>query len=356
MKAARAAAALTTIATVWPGVALQTGARLFPRRSGMQDRSIQPCANIGAWRPSTQVVTDIDDTVKSSGGVTLAGIPLGGVDVSYARGVFYPGVFQFGLELARSQRFLGQQPPKVAVLTARAKELKWALEITPSSPICVRYAEAGAANQLSAWGVGPVLYGSVKEWVCQDRKGWRKYDNFRLLRAGAPLQRRYVFIGDNGASERDLEAAEQIIQTMPGALRAVFLHAVSPNEQPAPLPEDTQLAGVPILYFRTYAAAAAKAVQHSLFKRRAMHRVLDAIEADMKEALLGSAPGSDNEQLLLKELADARALARPVWARPATAFSRLLKRPALRSSGAASIDRVGARPGLASNVLGTDRD
>lgn len=32
--------------------------------------------------PSTKVVTDIDDTVKSSGGVKLFGIPLGGIDVS----------------------------------------------------------------------------------------------------------------------------------------------------------------------------------------------------------------------------------------------------------------------------------
>jgi hypothetical protein len=30
----------------------------------------------------TRVVTDIDDTVKSSGGVKLFGIPLGGIDVS----------------------------------------------------------------------------------------------------------------------------------------------------------------------------------------------------------------------------------------------------------------------------------
>lgn len=35
-----------------------------------------------AKSPSTKVVTDIDDTVKSSGGVKLFGIPLGGIDVS----------------------------------------------------------------------------------------------------------------------------------------------------------------------------------------------------------------------------------------------------------------------------------
>ena len=61
-------------------------------------RALHPAAHV--LLGLTQVVTDIDDTVKSSGGVTLAGIPLGGVDTSFARNSFYPGVFQFGLELA----------------------------------------------------------------------------------------------------------------------------------------------------------------------------------------------------------------------------------------------------------------
>ena len=43
----------------------------------------------------TQVITDIDDTIKSSGGVAIplgdeAQIYLGGVDTSYARNAFYP--------------------------------------------------------------------------------------------------------------------------------------------------------------------------------------------------------------------------------------------------------------------------
>jgi phosphatidate phosphatase APP1 len=48
---------------------------------------------------------------------------------------------------------------------------------------------------------------------------------------------RWVFVGDNGSSEKDLEAAEMIISEYPRALRAVFMHAVSGNEQPATLPE-----------------------------------------------------------------------------------------------------------------------
>ena len=68
-----------------------------------------------------QVVTDIDDTIKSSGGVALAGIPLGGVDTSYQRNSVYPGVFHFAAALA-AQSIMGPPAP-VAVLTARAEEV-----------------------------------------------------------------------------------------------------------------------------------------------------------------------------------------------------------------------------------------
>ena len=95
--------------------------------------------------PLTQVVSDIDDTLKSSGGVTVAGVSLGGIDVQYDRGDFYPGVFQFMWELSLYSVTMNQRhsrefqtdrvgndsgtlsdltPPKVAVLTARAEEFK----------------------------------------------------------------------------------------------------------------------------------------------------------------------------------------------------------------------------------------
>jgi hypothetical protein len=86
--------------------------------------------------PLTQVVSDIDDTLKSSGGVKIGGVALGGIDVQYSRGEFYPGVFQFMWELSLysvklNQRYCDDReksddgsflsklaPPKVAVLTA----------------------------------------------------------------------------------------------------------------------------------------------------------------------------------------------------------------------------------------------
>jgi hypothetical protein len=264
-----------------------------------------------------QVITDIDDTIKSSGGVALGTIPLGGVDTSFARGACYPGVFRFGAELAAHAMGSSRPPAPMAVLTARAREFRWALEIKQSDKICQGFRRAGEAAGLSEWGIGPVLYGSVQEWICQERKGWRKFENFKVLRASSgDSDLRWVFVGDNGSSEKDLEAAEMIISEYPRALRAVFMHAVSGNEQPATLPEDNDIDGVPFRYFRTYATAASKAAKLGLLSNAAAHRVLDAVEEDMRADPINVSPGSTNEQLLLDELSEARSALRfsmPSW-------------------------------------------
>jgi hypothetical protein len=48
----------------------------------------------------TQVISDVDDTLKSSGGVNVAGVALGGIDVQYPRGEMYPGVAEFMLQMS----------------------------------------------------------------------------------------------------------------------------------------------------------------------------------------------------------------------------------------------------------------
>ena len=121
----------------------------------------------GAPGSLTQVITDVDDTLKSSGGVKVGSVALGGVDVQYSRGVVYPGVFQFMFELTN---FKTEMPMTLAVLTARAEEFKTVLELKPASSLCVKAAEAGAKAGIEGWGVGPVLYGSVAEWIYQANK------------------------------------------------------------------------------------------------------------------------------------------------------------------------------------------
>ena len=119
------------------------------------------------------------------------------------------------------------------------------------------------------------------------------------------LRRRYVFVGDNGKSEKDLQAAQFIIDEFPKDLDAVFLHAVSGEEQPAPLPEDDEYGGVPVRYYRTYASAAAKANALGLLSPAAARRVLEGAAADMAKDPINLPPGSANEQLLRAEIAAA---------------------------------------------------
>ena len=131
---------------------------------------------------------------------------MGGIDTQYPRGQYYPGAFQFALELSRFGVPADRDPARVAVLTARAREFKvrsglfslfsigsrkarcvgkfmyahshpsrhyhaflhthtqFALELKPSHKVCVKFAKAGVDGGVEGWGVGRVLYGSVKEW------------------------------------------------------------------------------------------------------------------------------------------------------------------------------------------------
>jgi hypothetical protein len=232
----------------------------------------------------TQVISDVDDTLKSSGGVSVAGVALGGIDVQYERGDLYPGVVQFMLELSQYQgegRPLTATPPTVAILTARAQEFKVALELRSTSKLAGAFRRAGTAASVSDWGLGPVLYGSVAEWVWQTKKGLRKFNNFeRLLQqdlTGTILQ--YIYVGDTG--ELDQEAGETMLREYPEVVKAVFLHVVSQDPSP-PIPPPKLINGRPILFFRTYVGAAAMATQLGFMGGDGLLRVVEAAKDKLK--------------------------------------------------------------------------
>eukprot|EP01035_Chromulina_nebulosa_P021514 gene21514-27858_t len=247
----------------------------------------------------TRVVTDIDDTVKSSGGVKLFGIALGGVDVQYDRGVFYPGAFQFAFELAmnafqKKQSKLtysnSYSPPKVAVLTARAKEFKFALALKPEGKLCSAYRSIGKVNGFADWGVGQVYYGSVKEWIFQHRKGIRKFRNFeRLIENDKKLNRinDYILIGDTG--EKDEDAGERIaLKYGPSRLKAIFLHCVTDNHDDhiglsRKIPTDRNCNDVPIYYFKTYVGAATKAFKGKLISSDSVMKVISNAQSELRQ-------------------------------------------------------------------------
>jgi hypothetical protein len=230
----------------------------------------------------TQVISDVDDTLKSSGGVNVAGVALGGIDVQYERGDFYPGVAQFMLELSRrkSDGSTTNTPPKVAILTARAEEFKVALELKETSKLAISFREAGEEMSIDGWGLGPVLYGSVAEWIAQHRKGLRKFSNFeRLLQqdpSGAILQ--YIYVGDTG--ELDQEAAESMLREYPQLVKAVFLHVVSDLPNPE-VPTPKLINGRPILFFRTYVGAATQATQLQFMDEHGLQRVMASAVAKL---------------------------------------------------------------------------
>jgi len=260
------------------------------------------------YHPFTQVISDVDDTLKSSGGVNVAGVALGGIDVQYERGDFYPGVFQFMLELSMHKLGEGPNesegddtgeedrlyPPKVAVLTARAEEFKVALELKGNSKLAKAFRKTGEKAGIEDWGLGPVLYGSVAEWVIQDRKGLRKFSNFERLIEQDPTGTimQYVYVGDTG--ELDQEAGETMLREYPEVVKAVFLHVVSDAPFPR-IPPPKLINGRPIVFFRTYVGAAAKAVQLGLMYEEGLMRVI--VEA---EAALEGVPRSNEKWLDLE--------------------------------------------------------
>lgn len=227
----------------------------------------------------TQVISDVDDTLKSSGGVNVAGVALGGIDVQYKRGDFYPGVAEFMLEVSRHG--LAQDdatcPAKIAILTARAEEFKAALEIKDESKLAVALRSAGERAGIEGWGVGPVLYGSVNEWINQDKKGLRKFTNFERLIEQDPTGTifQYVFVGDIG--ELDQEAGETMLREYPEVVKAVFLHVVTDEVNASPIiPAPKFINGRPVVFFRTYVGAAVDAVQLGLMNIDGLRSVIDA--------------------------------------------------------------------------------
>lgn len=247
-----------------------------------------------------QVISDVDDTLKSSGGVKAAGVALGGIDTQYTRGEFYPGVFEFMLMLSMFPLQGNEKPAKVAVLTARAEEFKAALELKESSKLAIAFRRAGENVGVQNWGLGPVLYGSVAEWVIQDRKGLRKFTNFeRLVEQDCSSGvMEYAYVGDTG--ELDQEAGETMLREYPQIVKAIFLHVVSEDPYPY-VPPPKLINGRPIVFFRTYVGAATKAVQLGMMSKEGLESVIKAAERSLSSVPKSSCKWVD----LQKDLAEA---------------------------------------------------
>lgn len=179
------------------------------------------------------VLTDVDDTIKCSGG------PPAGAD-TVCSGTsphnMYPGVAEFALALARGPND-STTPPKVVPLSARPDELSAFLAMRDDTPEGQAYANAASSQNISGWGldVDNAQYGSGldltdfhvdTDLTGFDKMGFRKYNNWKSIKGN--FGGVSFFIGDNG--QGDVVAAEMMLkrshalQDSQGALRAAFIH------------------------------------------------------------------------------------------------------------------------------------
>ncbi|PHJ23820.1 hypothetical protein CSUI_002328 [Cystoisospora suis] len=224
-----------------------------------------------------QVLVDIDDTIRSSGGVTFLSVSLGGIDTQYERGSFYPGCFQFLLDLSTHGLRKDQKPLTLGVLTARIPQVP----ITADSILNRKLQETALRRGIRGWGIdcqNKVLYSTLNEWIFPSEKGKRKFENLLLLHAKLARTHpniKYVWIGDTG--EMDRHAGELMARQMPDKIKAIFLHYVGDHGgrgSAKQLPEDYYVNGVPIVFFRTYIRAARRSVDLGLLERKGLARTM----------------------------------------------------------------------------------
>jgi hypothetical protein len=121
----------------------------------------------------------------------------------------------------------------------------------------------------------------IREWVLQDLKGWRKFENFKLLRKQyVDEPDGYIFVGDTG--ELDKEAGMRMLtdRETQQRVRAIFLHVVSESTFHI-VPADSYINGKPICYFRTYCGAAVKAAQHNFISVASAKEVIIIIRENI---------------------------------------------------------------------------
>ncbi|KEP60874.1 UNVERIFIED_CONTAM: hypothetical protein HHA_250790 [Hammondia hammondi] len=254
-----------------------------------------------------QVLVDIDDTIRSSGGVTFLSVSLGGIDTQYERGTFYPGCFQFLFELSCHGLRPSQRPLSLGVLTARIPQVP----ITADSVLNQKLRETALRRGIRGWGIdckNKVLYSTLNEWIFPSEKGKRKFENLLLLHSKLSATHpniKYVWIGDTG--EMDRHAGEMMARQMPHTLKAVFLHYVGDYGRNSKMPQDYFVNGVPTVFFRTYIRAARRAVDLGLLDRKGLARTMVQAVADL-DAMQNTPSVSTKWRDLIFDIRNAEAL------------------------------------------------
>ncbi|CAM9824943.1 unnamed protein product, partial [Ectocarpus fasciculatus] len=236
---------------------MRLGTRTGSRRSGK------------AWR---KILSDVDDTLTSSGGRFPAG-----VDARYPRKSVYPGVLDFYRELDLGANGPSEWPHdqlgNLVFLSARPHVYK---DMSESKS----YAKFKRLQDEKGLYTSPTLLaGSIDTGTTMLLTGnmepvaEKKFQNFAEYVSLYP-EFQHVFLGDNG--QGDVMAAEMMAKCYPGKLEAVYMHRVVPEEKTfgykgAVTREAWKKAN--IVFVGDYVEAACHAYKHGLIQAVGLQRV-----------------------------------------------------------------------------------
>lgn len=223
-----------------------------------------------AWR---KVLSDVDDTLSSSGGRYPAGI-----DTRYPRHVLYPGVLPFYRELdmgtAGPDEWTPDRVGNLVFLSARPHVYKDMSEKKSYAKFSALYEKKGMHT------VPTMLAGNLRSgraFMVQgdlEPMAQKKFENFGEYYQLYP-EFTHVFVGDNG--QGDVRAAELIVEKFgPDALEAGFFHLVQPIEKTYGYKSKETLEKwrkMKIVFFNTYVGAAVEAFKMKKVRLTGLYKI-----------------------------------------------------------------------------------
>lgn len=223
-----------------------------------------------AW---LKILTDMDDTLVSSGGRFPAGI-----DTRYARHTPYPGVTAFYRELQG-----GGNVGQLVALSARPHIVNDIMERGVFKKFQILQANHGL-HTMPGLLTGSIDAGSRFLLSGGDEDGVRalgqkKFDSFReFVRLYPEFQ--MVFIGDNG--QADYAVGQMLCHHFPHNVQQVYIHKVQAEDKTFGYKPD---ADVPIDFFDDYVMCAVKAAcrRPPLISPQGLRNVVDAALEDFRK-------------------------------------------------------------------------
>ena len=239
----------------------------------------------------TKIISDVDDTLESSGGMYPAG-----VDKRYERHTPYPGVgiFYRELDLCGSGDVVSALPargwpandntnsgaamyiPNLVFLSARPHVYKDLSELRSYAKF------ANLIKKGILHGTPCLLPGSLitgREFILRDRLeplADNKFHNFKEYATLYP-EYEYIFVGDNG--QADVRTVSRILDELPFVrMRAVFIHVVQPLSETYGLPSSKNNL-TKFVFYTNYVQAGLAAYGRKLISAASLARItINAVE------------------------------------------------------------------------------